>query len=80
MAAVPQGKRAPPPVQAAKVNCTACGTTRALEFECIACCVKWLAGMDRPTMAANAPVIGAAAGQQQLEAVRQACRERMRQQ
>jgi hypothetical protein len=68
-----QPRRGPPP-QAPKVNCTACGTTRFMEFECVLCCLRWLGRMNRDTMAANAPVIAAVAGTEHLEAVREAFR------
>jgi hypothetical protein len=41
-----------------------------MEFECIECCLKWLAGMDRETMAQNAPMIERIAGAAQMEKVR----------
>jgi hypothetical protein len=43
-----------------------------MEFECLTCCIRWLSIMDAATRAINAPVIKYAAGEEQLNAVRQA--------
>lgn len=66
-------RRGQPPIQG-KANCV-CGTARELEFECIPCCLRWLSKMDRDTMALNAPVIGIVAGQEHLQAVREAFKQ-----
>lgn len=55
-----------------------CGTKRFMEFECISCCIRWLSGMDRATMALNAPVIEIVAGKEHLDAVRKAYAARTR--
>jgi hypothetical protein len=55
-------------------RCTAAGS--AFYFECVACCVRWLSGMDRATMAINAPVIEAVTGKEHMELVRTAWKAR----
>ncbi len=50
--------------------------TSAVNFECIACCLRWLAGMDAETMRLNAPVIGLISGPDFLEKVRKAWMEK----
>lgn len=47
-----------------------------MEFHCVPCCVKWLSGMDRETMALNAPVIENVMGAEHMEQVRQAWKGR----
>lgn len=52
--------------------CKICKTTRFMEFECVACCLRWLGGMDSETQKLNAPVIKFAVSEQHLDAVREA--------
>jgi hypothetical protein len=47
-----------------------------MEFECIACCVRWLASMGGAARQVNAPVIEKVMGPEHMEKVRQAWKER----
>ncbi len=58
-------------------RCTSCGTTRFMEFECVACCVRWLSQMTKPEIQTNAPVIETVMGSEHMEKVRQAWKERV---
>lgn len=57
-------------------QCAACGTKRYMEFECTSCCVRWLSQMNRAEIQTNAPVIKAVMGEEHLEKVRQAWKEK----
>lgn len=63
-----------------KVQCLTCGTKRAMEFHCVACCVRWLLSIGRDAIAINAPVIGIVQGEAHLQAVREAYRAAYREQ
>lgn len=52
--------------------CRTCGTTAYMAFECITCCLKWLRQMSPEERTCNARVIGRVAGEDHLNAVRQA--------
>ena len=52
--------------------CEICKTKRFMEFECVACCVRWLSGMSKEEMKLNAQVIKFAVSEQHLNDVREA--------
>lgn len=56
------------------MNCTTCKTPRWMEFECIACCVRWLSTMTAEAMRLNAPVIEIVCGSEHMQKVREAWR------
>jgi 6,7-dimethyl-8-ribityllumazine synthase len=51
--------------------CGTCSTTRFMEFECVACCVRWLSKMTKAEIQTNAPVIEAVMGVEHMEKVRE---------
>lgn len=53
-----------------------CGTERWMEFECVFCCVRWLASMVGAARQLNAPVIERVTGVEHMEKVRQAWKTR----
>lgn len=53
------------------MTCPSCGTKRYMEFECTACCIKWLRNMPKDHVATNAPMIERIAGKEQLDKVRE---------
>ncbi len=57
-------------------RCAACNTSRFMEFECITCCVRWLAQMTRAEVQTNAPVIEKVTGSEHMDNVRQAWKVR----
>ena len=60
-------------------RCASCETTRWMEFECIACCVRWLSKMrSKEEIQINAPVIEKVMGADYMEQVRQAYKARKR--
>lgn len=54
------------------MTCPACKTKRFMEFECAACCVRWLKQMTQEEMKYNAPMIERVAGVEQMEKAREA--------
>lgn len=57
-------------------QCGTCGIRSGMAFECVECCIRWLSGMDRETIALNAPVIEIVMGTEHMDKVRKAWKER----
>jgi hypothetical protein len=53
-------------------ECPKCISKTGMAFTCVPCCVRWLRGMDRDQIAANAPMLKFIMGEEHMQKVRQA--------